>query len=121
MAEQPVPDVTGEDVTRIALRDFGEQQVALVLSILDEYGKQTWNNPSARVRLAILKLANGDLDRLLDHTQVAIQDYRDVLAYAEYPRYMREVGFDDPPEDVKNTVIEEDWQQYCEWLQRRPA
>ena len=45
--------ITDEDVKRIALRDFGESQLALVLSILEEFGKQSWNRPDPRVRLAI--------------------------------------------------------------------
>lgn len=121
MAEQPIPDVTDEDVKRIALRDFGDAQAALALSILEEFGKQDWNRPDPRVRLAILKLANGDLDRLLNETQTAIQDYRDVLSGAEYPRYMREIGFGDVPETVQQAVIDDDWRQYHEWLQRKSA
>jgi hypothetical protein len=118
MTDQPVPDVTDEDVRRIALRDFGEAQVAIVLSILEEFGKQEWNRPSARVRLAILKLANGDLDRLLDETKTAIDDYRDVLSAAEYPRYSREIGFGDVSDGAKQAVMEDDWRQYRDWLER---
>jgi hypothetical protein len=80
MCKQPVPQITDKDVKRIALRDFGESQLLQVISILDEFGKQEWNSPGARVRLAILKLANGDLDKLMDHTKVAIEDFRDALS-----------------------------------------
>jgi hypothetical protein len=45
MCKQPIPQVTDKDVKRIALRDFGEAQLSQVLSILDEFGKQGWNNP----------------------------------------------------------------------------
>jgi hypothetical protein len=125
MTQQPVPKVTDEDVRRIALRDFGEKRVALALSIVEEFGKQSWNEPSPRVRLAILKLANGDLDRLLDATQTAIEDYRDVLVAAEYPKYHHEscfaVGFGDAPESVKEPVIDDDWRQYREWFERKSA
>jgi len=116
MTDQPVPEVTDEDVKRIALRDFGEDQLPLALSILDEFGKQDWNPPGARVRLAILKLAKVDLDRRLDGTQAAINDYRDVLSAAEYPRYSREVGFREVSKEVKQAIIEDDWKQYREWL-----
>lgn len=125
MTRQPVPKVTDEDVRRIALRDFGQDRVKLALSILEEFGKQSWNEPSPRVRLAILKLANGDLDRLLDATQTAIRDYRDVLAAAEYPRYHGEicfrVGFADASESVKGSVIDDDWREYREWFEGKPA
>ena len=118
MASQPVPNVTDEDVKRIALRDFGEEKVALALSILDEYGEPDGTRPSPRVRLAILKLANGDLDILGDVTKTAIEDYRDVLAAAEYPKYSREIGFGTVPESMKRAVIDEDWKQYQEWFKR---
>ncbi|HUG92879.1 MAG TPA: hypothetical protein VML55_18705 [Planctomycetaceae bacterium] len=118
---QGVPYLTDQDVRRIVLRDFGDSQAALVFSILEEFGKQDWNSPSARVHLAILKLANGDLDRLLDATHTAIRDWRDVLAAAEFPRYCREVGFRDVPEAVKDAVIEDDRRQYQEWLNRESA
>ena len=122
MTRQPVPVVTDEDVKRIAVRDFGEGQLSLVMSILEEYGKQEWNSPSPRVQLAILKLANGNLDRLLDETQSAIVDYRDVLGAAEYPGSMR-IGIlnllKKGAEERKHSVFDEDWRQYCKWLRRK--
>lgn len=118
MVEQPIPNVTNDDVRRIALRDFGPAQLALVLSIIEEFGKQDWNRPSPRVHLAILKLASGNLDQLLDATKTAIEDFRDVLAWAEYPRYIREIGFHDVPDSVKQAVIDDDWKQYREWLEK---
>jgi hypothetical protein len=118
ICKQPIPQVTHKDVKRIALRDYGKAQLSQVLSILDEFGKQEWNNPSARVRLAILKLANGDLNKLMDNTKVAIEDFRDVLSAAEYPRYSREIGFDEVDKDYKRAVIDDDWRQYRQWLER---
>jgi hypothetical protein len=118
MTDQPVPHVTDDDVKRVAVRDFGTTQADLALSIVEEFGKQDWNRPSPRVWLAILKLANGDLDRLREITATAIPDYRDVLALAEYPRYSREIGFLDDPESTKQAAIDDDWKQYCRWLGR---
>jgi len=116
---QPVPDVSEDDVRRIAARYFGEAKLPQVLSVLDEFGKQEWNEPAnPRVRLAILKLADGDLEALSKHTAVAIQDFRDVLAWAEYPKWSKEIGFDKVPRRVEQKAIKADWQQYCEWLGR---
>jgi hypothetical protein len=94
------------------------------LSLLDEYGKQKWNENRelARVRLAILKLAEGNLDRLLDLLIVALSDYRDVLSPAEYPRYAREISPGgkpfEKPNSLRDAAIEDDWKQYREWLER---
>jgi hypothetical protein len=117
--EQPIPKVTDEDVKRIASRDFGQKHLSQVLDILQEYGKQVWNRPgSPRVRLAILKLANGDVEQLEKYTKTAIDDFRDVVSQAEYPRYTAEIGFDRVAAKIKRAVIDDDWKQYCEWLER---
>ena len=123
MLEQPIPRVTDEDVKRIVLRDFGEAQSSLVFSILDEFGQQPWNAGLGlpRVRLAILKLANGEIDRLRLETKTAIEDCRDVLAPAEYPRWTSEIGFDKVPISLQSDVVNYDWKQYCEWLGRQPS
>jgi hypothetical protein len=118
MCKQPVPRVTDKDVKRVALRDFGESQFSEVIAILDEFGKQEWNHPSARVRLAILKLADGDLNKLMENTAVAIKDFRDVLAAAEYPGYSRKIAFNEVDKDYKHAVIGDDWKQYRQWLER---
>jgi hypothetical protein len=44
---------------------------------------------SSRVHLAILKLSEGDPEKLLDYIEAARIDYRDVLAWAEYPEQLR--------------------------------
>jgi hypothetical protein len=118
--EQPVPRVTEEDVKRIALRDFGTEHLSQVMEILQEYGKQEWNRPgSPRVRLAILKLAHGDLEKLKEHTKLAIQDFRDVLTMAEYPRFTIEIGFNEADKKTEHEVISDDWEQYREWFERK--
>jgi hypothetical protein len=120
MLNQPVPKVTDKDVERIALRDYGSDCFAKVMSIIHEYGKQEWNHPgSPRVLLAILKLANGDIRKLTELTQAAIDDYRNVLSMAEYPRYTEEIVFKEREPKVEQKIITEDWNQYQEWLERK--
>jgi hypothetical protein len=116
---EPVPKVTEDDVRRIIARDFGEAGLSEAFSILNEYGKQEWNDPdNPRVRLAILKLADGDLQLLAEHTEAATQDRRDVLAWAEYPRWAEEIGFENTSRSLEQEVIRADWHQYCQWLGR---
>jgi hypothetical protein len=114
--EQPVPNVSRADVERIVRRDFGDADSVRVLEILDEYSSD-YGDPS-RVQLAVLKLAAGDIAAVRREMETAKTDFRDVLAYAEYPRYSREIGFDDVPKAFKQVVIEEDWRQYEGWLKR---
>lgn len=114
--EQPTPQVTDEDVKRIVRRDFGDYGYDDALAVIEEYGKQDGNDPSPRVQLAILKLAGGNMSLLRELTHTASQDYRDVIAAAEYPRYAREIGPRQVDEDFAAEVIRDDWKQYSEWL-----
>ncbi len=118
MITQPAPSVSNEDVERIVVRDF-PADVARVLTILHEYGTGERHREINRVRLAVLKIAAGSFDGLHSAIETAKLDYRDVLAIAEYPEYLRSVR---PPEGLssgeKQRIIDADWKQYSEWLAR---
>jgi hypothetical protein len=64
-------------------------------------------------------MASGDLDQLREWTKTAIEDYRDVLSYAEYPKYMKEIGFADVPIELQRAVTDSDWKQYRTWFDRK--
>lgn len=117
---QPVPKVTSEDVERIVRRDFTPDKYAEVTAMLSEYGMEEWQHGEARVRLAILKLAAGDIKQLRYWVDISKRDYRDVLAYAEYPGYMTKVP---PLEEIsaagRQEIINQDWLQYQAWLQKK--
>ena len=89
-----------------------------IMNILDEYGVESYEVGRARVQLAILKLSEGERDRLDELVRMAKRDYPDVQAYAEYPEEMR-IGFVGlrklPAEEVK-AVRQRDREQYLEWL-----
>lgn len=76
---------------------FPDRAPADVLACLDQYGVESYERERRRVQLAILKLCNetgqGDLET---YVQTAKQDYRDVLAWAEYPREFKAFGETDP-------------------------
>jgi len=114
---QPVPDVSSGDVERVVRRDFASSEASRVLEILSEY--QSESGSPFRVRLAALKLAGGDLDRLRQQIEAAKYDYRDVLASAEYPAYFKKMfRIDKLPADEKQKIIDEDWRQYETWFKR---
>jgi hypothetical protein len=58
---------------------------------LAEYGVAPHEREAPRVKLAILKLSQGQLDRLADLVSHAKRDYRDVLMWAEYPEEGRSI------------------------------
>jgi hypothetical protein len=114
--EQPVPDVAPADVERILRRDFPEKLRTEARALLDRCSADAMP-PSPRVQLAVLKLADGNLKKLGRFVETARMDYRDVLAWAEYPGYMQRVpGPGQPPESDR--IIAADWQQYQDWLSR---
>jgi len=116
---QPTPNITRADVLRVLAREFPEADAAVLLAVLDEYGGESWHRERERVQMAILKLAGGDGERLRHYVKSAWEDYRDVLAWAEYPGYAREVPGPGalPPEETQR-IIAADWAQYQAWLRR---
>jgi hypothetical protein len=117
--EQPTPTVTRADVERVVRRDFPPDQFDSVMSVLAEYGTQTWHRELHRVHLAVLKLAAGSLDGLRREIETAKSDYRDALANAEYPAYMKKsFRISKLPAEERQRIIDEDWRQYETWLKR---
>jgi len=111
MINQPTPQVSEADVTRVARRDFGDAMLPEVLSILSRYGAEQ-GPERPRVRLGILKLAAGDFSRLSEGVALACSDYRDVIMGAEMPNYLYHVK-----DEIRvQKVIDEDWKNYCAWL-----
>ena len=116
---QPVPHITAADIERVVRRDFPQAQVDDVLAILAEYGTEIWHKERERVRLAALKLASGNLGKLRSTIDRAKLDYRDVLAPAEYPKFMREgLRFRRLRSRDRERIYIDDWQQYERWLKK---
>jgi len=119
MPNQPIPKVTEDDVMRVVRRDFPSQHIDEVLAVLARYGEGDGSADVSRVRLAVLKLAAGNLERLRKQVETARCDFRDVLAFAEYPEYFARVtGAADQSREKVQRIIDADWNQYQEWLQR---
>jgi hypothetical protein len=71
------------DIPSVVATIFGDR-APNALSVLATYvGDQT---DSSRIIVAVLKLSEGDLDRLRHFVDVANADSRDVIYWAEYPR-----------------------------------
>ena len=113
-----MPLATRELVEEMVKRIFPQENPSRISALLHMYGTERYERERERVQLAILKLSEGAPDRLLRLIEMAKQDYRDVLAYAEYPNEMgksaTEMG-EMPPQDAKR-IRDKDRQQYLEWL-----
>ena len=62
---------------------FGQSKLAEVMAALDEYGTESYEVEVDRVRLAILQLSEGKIEKLLHWVKTAKIDYRDPLAAQE--------------------------------------
>jgi len=60
-----------------------------VRAILDLYGVEPYERERERVQLDILKLSEGDIDKLRKVVGLAKRDYRDVIVAAEYTNLNR--------------------------------
>ncbi len=119
MTTQPTPSVTAEDVQRIIRRDFGDARTAEVQALLSGYGTKDGQRDPARVHLAILKLAKGDVSQLKRQTETACTDYRDVLSAAEYRRYAALAWSTPKDPKAEQQAMREDWEEYQSWLARK--
>jgi hypothetical protein len=86
-----------------------------ILLVLDEYGAGEDVGDRERVQLAILKLSEGDPDKLRHYADVAKSDFRDVLAWAEYPHQSCH-GFGTLDAKTRLELERKDLQQYLDWL-----
>ncbi|MDP3259201.1 MAG: hypothetical protein Q8M34_01255 [Thermodesulfovibrionales bacterium] len=113
--EQPYAKVTLEDIERIVKRDYPYADSVKIFEILNKYTI----GEKYRVWAAALKLSDKDITKLEEHIKIAIHDYRDVIAYAEYPEYSRKVGFnsDKITKEEIAEIYNRDWTQYKKWLQ----
>jgi hypothetical protein len=88
------------------------------LAVLEECTSQ-WESGTIRVRIAALKLANGNLDCLRMHIAKAQKDYRDILVAAEYPEYWKATCAGEKlTKKERQQLADADWEQYEGWLQR---
>jgi hypothetical protein len=85
---------------------------------LFRYGSREGDHEPTRVHLAILKLSEGDPAKLLSNIEAALLDYRDVLAWAEYPEQMKSGKTEfNSPEDEYEGILRRDREQYLQWLE----
>jgi hypothetical protein len=70
---------SGEEVVLVVQRIFPESAHARVLELLDTYGVEPYERERERVQLAVLKLSEGNEEKLREFIAVAKRDYRDVL------------------------------------------
>ena len=74
-----------DEVLAVVQKTFPESVHASILELLDTYGIESYERERERVQLAILKLSEGNEEKLREFVAVAKRDYRDVLFWADNP------------------------------------
>ncbi len=90
---------------------------------LRRYGTEAHESEVDRVRLAILKLCNGQFQRLVEMVAAAKSDYRDVLMWAEYPAegqalWALRPNLTTAEQERLEQLRVQDRRQYREWLEQ---
>ena len=86
--------------------------------MLAEYGSDTYHWEATRVRVDVLKIANGDASRIRELVNNAKGEYRDVIYFAEYRRY-GDHSFTSETEltpDEEKKLIDADWKEFQDWF-----
>ena len=111
------PRVTRAVVEARVKVEFPNADIIDVLAMLDRYGTGPHEREVHRVHMALLKLSHGVTSELDVLVGMAKTDYRDILAYAEYPAQMA-LGWrkaDGSNSEALDRAIEADEQQYRAW------
>ena len=108
-------ELTADLVEALVARLFPAEAHEAAARVLAGYGTRTHEREAIRVRVAALKLSEGSLERLRDLIAHAQRDYRDVLAWAEYPEEMRILTWRLPTAEQAR-IRAADRAQYLAWL-----
>jgi hypothetical protein len=79
------PELKQEDVERVARRDYPADMFGPIMGLLGSYGNKLGKREAFRMQLAILKLANGDYERIEFYIELARYDFREILSQVQYP------------------------------------
>src|SRR2546430_5305563 len=74
-----------DEVVAAVQGSFPDSSRTRVLELLYGYGVESYERERERVQLAILKLSDGNEEKLREFVAVAKRDYRDVLFWTENP------------------------------------
>jgi len=85
---------------------------------LEPYGTEEFHREGSRVKLAVLKMAGSNLERIDYYTGLACIDYRDILALAEYPEQMQHPPLEKKDPEGHARMVENDRRQYESWIER---
>jgi len=108
-------ELTPDLVLSLVDRLFPPGERSAALALLERYGGAPHEREPLRVRVAALKVSGGQLAELERAIAHAGMDYRDVLAWAEYPGALTKPTWEMPAAEAER-VRAADRAQYLAWL-----
>jgi hypothetical protein len=86
-----------------------------ITATLDLYGTEEHEPEITRVKLAILKLCDSDLEKIKEIIITAKHDWRNILSWAEYPR--QNIRWSKLDDQEREKIIQIDRDDYEKWLE----
>lgn len=114
--EQPVAKISEEDLTFLIHREF-PAEAELVRTKLNLIKSNTEKGKN-RIAASVLKLAGGSLDKIDKLVRKANEDFRDIVAAAEYPRTFS-YSFGERGDEERKKDYLEDWEEFSAWKERK--
>ena len=113
LGQEPASKVSDKKLQRLMQREFGSRAG----EVNQKFQRINSDTPSGKNRFsaAILKLANRDFDRIDYYINICNDDFRDVVASAEYPLRAK-LGFNKIAGWKKRKIYLSDWKEYSNWL-----
>lgn len=108
-------ELTPELISLLIDRLFAPEERETAAGVLADYGIMPHEREPLRVQVAILKLSEGNPERLRELVADAQHDHRDVLAWAEYPTEITSATWS-LPEEEQARIRAADREQYEAWL-----
>lgn len=112
---QPAARISSEQIDKLIYREFNDSHDEVRMK-LNQIHSDTQNGKN-RISAAVLKLAQGDLGKIDSLVEAAINDFRDIVSKAEYPRNSKH-GFDDIDKKIIKREYLADWKDYSSWIKR---
>lgn len=114
-----VSTLGGQSFTMILARKVKQLWPDRFEDVMTQLNSYTGAEPE-RVKLAAVKLSKGSYETLVSAVASARTDFRDVLAWAEYPRQMKSGAMSSSPSEEgqrrREEITRKDRQEYEEWL-----
>jgi hypothetical protein len=114
--KQPVARISDKNLCFLIEREFSDQ-TELVKTKLNKIKSDTKQGKN-RISASVLKLANRDLAKVDFLIRRANEDFRDIVAEAEYPR-TSSYGFGERNEKESKEDYLKDWEEYSNWKEQK--